>query len=111
MAMFEKEIKDGIQPGKALDYCWKCYGPGSTIKHGELEYKDVFKIHINGLEYCLCMNHFFQLLDNSDYAIVNKDSLTDDDIITIPKSLAKDGTEEEVKQYIEKAIKLKNGDK
>ena len=62
MAMFEKEIKDGIQPGKALDYCWKCYGPGSTIKHGELEYKDVFKIHINGLEYCLCMKHFNELL-------------------------------------------------
>ena len=75
------------------------------IKTGELEYKDVFTIHINGSEYCLCMDHFFQLLDNSDYAIVNKDSLTDDDVITIPKNLAKDGTEEEVKQYIEKAIK------
>ena len=25
MAIFEKEIKDGIQLGHALDYCWKCH--------------------------------------------------------------------------------------
>ena len=74
MAMYEKQIYDGIQKGNALDYCFKCNKPGSEIKTGELEYKNVFKIHINGLEYCLCMDHFFQLLDNSDYAIINKDS-------------------------------------
>lgn len=103
MAMFEKEIKDGIQPGKALDYCWKCYGPGSTIKHGELEYKDVFKIHINGLEYCLCMKHFNELLKG--YTLIHGEELTEDNVLEIPRDLAENGTYDEVIDYIEKAVK------
>lgn len=105
MAIFEKEIKDGIQLGHALDYCWKCHRPGSTIDNqGKLEYKEVFKIHVNGLEYCLCLDHFKQLL--SDYELVHKDTLIkSDDVITIPQELAKNGTEKEVLDYIKKAIK------
>ena len=103
MAMFEKEVKDGIQPGKALDYCWKCYGPGSTIKHGELEYKDVFKIHINGLEYCLCMKHFNELLKG--YTLIHGEELTEDNVLEIPRDLAENGTYDEVIDYIEKAVK------
>lgn len=107
MALYEKVIYDGIHKGNELDYCYKCNKPGSHIEMGKLKDKEVFKLHINGLEYCLCMEHFMHLLDNSNYVLIDKASLTDDDVITIPTKLAKEGTEEEVKQYIETAIKLK----
>ena len=38
MALFEREIKDGIQLGHHLDYCYECCKPGTLIKN-ELEYK------------------------------------------------------------------------
>lgn len=103
MAIFEKEVRDGIQLGHALDYCWKCYRPGSEVKVGELEYKEVFKMHINGLEHCLCMKHLEELLKG--YKLVHKDTLTTDgNMVTIPQELAINGTHEEVIAYIEKAI-------
>ena len=103
MAMYEKQIYDGIQKGNALDYCFKCNKPGSEIKTGELEYKDVFKIHINGLEYCLCMKHFNELLKG--YTLIHGEELTEENTLTIPKDLAENGTYDEVIKYIEKAVK------
>lgn len=104
MAIYEKEVRDGIQHGHALDYCWKCYRPGTVIENkGELEYKDVFKIHINGLEYCLCMKHFKELLKG--YTLVHGEELNENNTLEIPKDLAINGTYEELVAYIEKATK------
>ena len=104
MAIFEKEMLDGIQLANGLDYCWKCHRPGSVIPaDASIEYQEVFKLHINGLSYCLCLKHLQEML--GDYTLVHKDTLTAEDVIEIPKELVENGTQEEVIAYIEKAIK------
>lgn len=103
MAIYEKTIQDGIQLANGLDYCMKCHKPGSTIEpEDSIEYQEVFKLNINGLSYCLCLNHLQEIL--GDYKLVHKDTLTDD-VITIPKELVLNGTQEEVLSFIEKAVK------
>ena len=104
MAVFEKEIFDGLQLANGLDYCYKCHKPASTIPVDyNIEYQEVFKIHTNGLSYCICMEHLQEML--GDYVLVHKDTLTEDEVLTIPKELINNGTHEEVIAYIEKAIK------
>lgn len=73
MAIFDKQIHNGIQLGKHLDVCQVCYGPGSKFEYGEQEYKEVFKLHIAGLEYIICLDHFKEML--GDYTLVHKDEL------------------------------------
>lgn len=104
MAIFEKVVMDGIQLGNGADYCYKCVKPGQIIRQEDiLENKEIFKIHINGLSYSLCLEHLEQML--GDYVLVHKDTLTEQDVIEIPKELADNGTHEEVIAYIEKAIR------
>lgn len=102
MALYEKQIKDGIQFGHALDYCFKCNRPGTTVIN-DLEYKEVFKLHVNGLEYCLCMNHLKELLN--PYVLVHSETLTEEETVSIPKKLLIEGTQQEVLEYLEKAVK------
>ena len=103
MAIYEKEMHDGIQLANGLDYCYKCHRPGTVIPTDHnIEYEEVFKIHINGLSYTLCLKHLQELL--GDYTLVHK-SLTDTDVINVPKDLAINGTQEEVIAHIEKAVK------
>lgn len=102
MAVFTKEITDGMQLANGLDFCYKCVKPGETIKDN-IEYQEVFKIHVNGLAYCICLDHLQEML--GDYVLVHKDTLTDKDVLEIPKELIENGTEQEVLAYIEKAIK------
>lgn len=104
MALYEREPIDGIQLANGNDYCFKCFKPGSTIPADySIEYEEVFKIHINGLSYCLCMDHFQDLL--KDYVLVHKDTLTDDEVIDIPLDLIQNGTTTEILDFIEKAVK------
>lgn len=103
MAIFEKFVGDGIQLGNEADYCFKCVKPGQEIsEENSLDYKETFKIYLNGLSYCLCLDHLQQIL--GDYKLIHKDTLTNEDTITIPKQLIKEGTQEEVLSYIEKAM-------
>lgn len=103
MAIFEKEMLDGIQLANGLDYCYKCHKPGSVIPADHsIEYQEVFKIHVNGLSYCICLKHLQEML--GDYVLTHKDSLTED-VISIPADLAKNGTTTEVLEFIEKAVK------
>lgn len=103
MAMFEKIIKDGIQIGEKNNFCLKCIKPFEKIDKN-LEHQEIFKIHINGLDYCLCLKHFQELL--GDYVLVHKDTLIKDkDYIEIPSDLISNGTEKEVIDYIKKATK------
>lgn len=103
MAMFEKTVRDGIQMGEKNDFCLKCIKPFEKIDK-TLENEEVFKIHINGLDYCLCLKHFEELL--GDYVLVHKDTLVEGkDYITLPSDLVENGTEAEVIEYIKKATK------
>ena len=104
MAVFEKEIFDGVQLANGLDYCYKCHKPGSVIPSDHsIEYQEVFKMNVNGLSYCICLDHLQEML--GDYVLVHKDTLTDDEVLELPKELIENGTHEEVIAYIEKAIK------
>lgn len=101
MAIYEKTEVNGIQIGEEHDYCWKCNKAGDTINF-DLEDKEVFKLKLNGLEYCLCMQHFLELL--GPYTLIEKDALEDKDVLEIPQELAENGTHEEVIAYIEKEL-------
>lgn len=104
MALFEKQLQDGIQLANYQDYCFKCHRPGSVIEANDnIEYQEVFKLHLNGLSYCICLEHLQTML--GDYVLVHKDTLTDKEVLEIPKDLINNGTHEEVIAYIEKAIK------
>lgn len=104
MAIFEKEMLDGIQLANGLDYCYKCHKPGSVIPADHnIEYQEVFKIHVNGLAYCICLEHLQEMLSN--YKLVHKDILTEEDVISIPLDLVKNGTTTEILDHIEKAVK------
>lgn len=101
MAMFEKQNINGIQLGNALDFCLECKKAGISERDQDFEYKEVFKLRINGLDHCLCMKHLKELLKG--YKLV-KDTKKTTDIITIPKELAINGTIDDVIAYIEKEI-------
>lgn len=104
MAIYEKEIIDGIQLANGSDYCYKCHRPGSVIPSDHsIEYQEVFKLHFNGLSYCLCMDHLQDLL--GDYVLVHSSTLTDDEVIDIPLDLITNGTTTEILDFIEKAVK------
>lgn len=104
MAIFEKETLDGIQLANGLDYCYKCHKPGSVIPADHsIEYKEVFKLHVNGLSYCICLDHLQELL--GDYVLVHKDTLTDEEVINIPLELIENGTTTEILEHIEKAVR------
>ncbi len=104
MAIFEKEMLDGIQLANGLDYCYKCHKPGSVIPSDyNIEYQEVFKLHINGLSYCVCLEHLQEML--GDYLLTHKDILTNEDTIEIPLNLVKNGTTTEILDFIEKAVK------
>lgn len=104
MAIYEKEMRDGIQLANGSDYCYKCYKPGSTIPvDHSIEYQEVFKLHFNGLSYCLCLEHFQELL--KDYVLVDKNTLENKDVLDIPLDLIQNGTTTEILDFIEKAVK------
>lgn len=104
MAIYEKEIIDGVQLANGSDYCYKCYRPGSVIPADHsIEYQEVFKLHFNGLSYCLCMDHLQELL--GDYTLVHSSTLTNDEVINLPLDLVKNGTTTEILDFIEKAVK------
>lgn len=103
MALYEKETLDGIQLANGLDYCYKCHKPGSTIPSDySIEYQEVFKLHFNGLSYCLCLEHLQELL--GEYQLVHADVLNKE-TINIPLDLVKNGTTTEILEFVEKAVK------
>ncbi len=61
MAIMDGKKFDGIQLGKKLDKCCVCeraliQNPDREIPY--LEYEEVFKVKIGGIDYCICMDHF-----------------------------------------------------
>lgn len=90
MAMLQEEKRDGIQMGKKLDKCCVCerqliQNPDLEIPY--LEYEEVFKIRIGGLDNCICMKHFkdiinsnpnYTLLDTREYMVVPLSAMTEE---------------------------------
>lgn len=80
MALFPEDnmrVKDGIQLGGPQTLCYKCEAErrakdiDSDIPYGKLQYKEVFKITQDGLDICLCMDHFRSMCATSHYALIN----------------------------------------
>ena len=109
MDIYDTPKRDGIQLGKRLDRCFKCEkiraSKGIVQASEPLEYEEIFKLHINGIEYVACMDHFQEML--GDYVLVHKDDLKEDEIIDIDVDLIQNGTAEEVEAHIEEQVKKK----
>lgn len=66
MAIFNFEKKDGLQRGTVGDECMHCRR-NRDIENYEPKYLDgetVYKLRINGNDYCLCMDCFMKTLGN-----------------------------------------------
>lgn len=107
MAIYETPKHDGIQIGKRLDRCFKCAKKlARENKQADiLEYQEVFKLHLNGIEYVACMDHFQEML--GDYVLIHKHDLTEDEVVELKKDIVDNGTVEEVKAHIEEQVKKK----
>jgi hypothetical protein len=84
MAIFNFEKKDGLQRGTVGDECMHCRR-NRDIENYEPKYLDgetVYKLRINGNDYCLCMDCFMK-------------SLGDDYVLLAPGLLEEDKVEEE----------------
>ena len=79
MAIFEHERKNGIQIGTVGDECMQC-----RIKHKgdeeyepeSLDYKPVYKLWINNIPRCLCLEFFKESL--GEYMLVNPNELEEE---------------------------------
>ena len=82
MALYDIPKTDGIQLGKRLDRCFKCEkiknNNGDFKQTDSLEYQEVFKLHLNGIEYVACMDHFKEML--GDYSLTKKEENKKDKI-------------------------------
>ena len=104
MAIFSKPVEDGIQLGKKLDTGMVCSKlNGNKGEPGKLEYEEVFKLHLNGIEYVLCMDHFQDIL--GDYVLVHKDSLKAEEVIEVDKEKLENMNAKEAEEYIEEQAK------
>ena len=99
MALFPNDgfVKDGIQLGGPRTLCYKCEAErratdkDSDVPYGSLEYKEVFKIVQNGLETCLCMDHFMKMCNGSHYMLIDTNE-------AMPVPLSAMEAEEEVQE-------------
>lgn len=79
MAIFEHERKNGIQIGTVGDECMQC-----RIKHKgdeeyepeSLDYKPVYKLWVNNIPRCLCLECFKESL--GEYMLVNPSELEEE---------------------------------
>ena len=79
MAIFEHERKNGIQIGTVGDECMQC-----RIKHKgdeeyepeSLDYKPVYKLWINNIPRCLCLECFKESL--GEYMLVDPSELEEE---------------------------------
>ena len=99
MALHNYDRKNGLQLGTVTDRCMECaykHRHEEDYEPERLDYKPVYKIWINNLPHCMCMNCFMETL--GDY------------ILFAPG----DSSEEEVKEEkpkTKKTTKKKEADK
>ena len=79
MAILNFEKKDGLQRGTVGDECMHCRR-NRDIENYEPKYLDgetVYKLRINGNDYCLCMDCFMKTLGD-DYVLLAPGLLEED---------------------------------
>ena len=79
MAIFNFEKRDGLQRGTVGDECMHCRR-NRDIENYEPKYLDgetVYKLRINGNDYCLCMDCFMKTLGD-DYVLLEPELLEED---------------------------------
>ena len=67
MAIFDHGIRNGIQLGKVGDRCVECarkHRQDEEYDPVDLDYKEVFKIWVNNVPHCLCLDCFKESLGN-----------------------------------------------
>ena len=70
MAIFDHGVKNGIQLGKVGDRCVECERRRKQKQQEndeyydpvDLDYKEVFKIWVNNISHCLCLDCFKEAL-------------------------------------------------
>lgn len=125
MALFPNDgfVKDGIQLGGPRTLCYKCEAErramdkDSDVPYGDLEYKEVFKIVQNGLETCLCMNHFMKMCNSSHYMLIDTNEAMPVPLSAmveeekVPEEQLQEEVKEEVKEEPKKKAAKKKEDK
>lgn len=80
MAIFEHERKNGIQLGTVGDECMQCrvnHKDDENYEPESLDYKQVYKLWINNIPRCLCLDCFKKTLDQ--YILLDPNDLKDDE--------------------------------
>ncbi len=80
MAIFDYERKNGIQKGTVGDECMECRRNrqfGEDYEPERLDYKDVYKLWINNIPHCLCMDCFKKTL--GQYMLVDPEEIVEEE--------------------------------
>ena len=106
MAIFEHERKNGIQLGTVGDECMQCrvnHKNDEEYEPQSLDYKPVYKIWVNNIPRCLCLECFKESL-GSDYILLNVTESEQEEQPEKPKTKKKNSKKkEEVKDGSETA--------
>lgn len=79
MAIFNHERKNGIQLGTVSDECMECkkkHRGEEDYEPESLDYKPVYKVWINNISHCMCLDCFQKSL--GDYVLVVPGLLEED---------------------------------
>lgn len=79
MAIFEHDRKNGIQMGTVGDECMQCkvnHKDDEEYESESLDYKPVYKLWINNIPRCLCLNCFKESLGK--YVLIDPDDMQED---------------------------------
>lgn len=79
MALFDHERKNGIQMGTVNDECMECRRNrkfGEDYEPERLDYKEVYKLWINNIPHCLCMDCFKKTL--GQYILIDPDKIEEE---------------------------------
>ena len=79
MAIFEHERKNGIQIGTVGDECMQCkvkHKGNEEYEPESLDYKPVYKLWVNNIPHCLCLECFKESLGK--YMLVDPSELEEE---------------------------------
>jgi hypothetical protein len=89
MAIFDHERKNGIQMGTVGDECMQCrinHRGEEDYEPQSLDYKPVYKIWVNNMSRCLCLDCFKESL--GQYVLIDSKELEDDKPKAAKKAIA-----------------------
>ena len=81
MAIFEHTRKNGLQLGTVGDECLECVKNHARDEDWEapsLDYQPVFKLWVNNMSRCFCMDCFQKML--GDYVLINPNEIVQEEV-------------------------------